>query len=315
MSTIRAVRLHDTTSITQSGGGSTAVDSYDIFNTTGTPVSVADTYDENLINDLQLPRRGDPHPELGATLKAQSILRTTRGRGVLYQVTYAVPSLAEFRVPPDRLAEGYYSIEITSRPKIVELPIFQLQRGTAPTDGAPVEPQYAWAQLDNTFSVEINEEVLTILVSAEYEDGNTLEQLIQGNASVRGQINTIHTIGGERWLYKGMQDFRQRTARVGDDPARSEIRHEWVYDPGVRNTLGITPANGLIFRGQLVADLPLLDTAFIAQDVNFIIKPYARVDWFPNRANPATPPQVVFSTPYREDDEPQAWQSLPGIGS
>jgi hypothetical protein len=309
---IVATRLHDTTSTTQSGGGSVAVDSYDIHNTTGVPVTMADTYSETLLDDLQLPRRGSPHPELGASLKAQSILRTTRGRGVLYQVTYAVPSLAEFRVPPDRLAPGYASIELTSRPKIVELPIFQLQKIVVPTDGAPVDPQFAWAQLDNTFSVEVTEEVLTIVLSKTYLTSLTLVEQIQVFTSARSQLNKIHLIGGEKYLFKGLQDFRQRTDDLGDEPARAEVRYEWVYDPGVRNTLGIAPVGGLIFRGQVVAGLPLLDTAFIAQDADFVIRPYARVDWFPNRANPATPPLVQFSNPYDDDDE-NGWLSLPGI--
>jgi hypothetical protein len=312
---IVATRLHDTTSITQSGGGSTAVDSYDIFNTTGAPVSVADTYEETLLDALQLPRRGSPHPELGSTLKAQSILRTTRGRGVLYQVTYAVPSLVEFRIPPDKLLPGYRSIELTSRPKIVEFPIFQLQKISVPTDGAPVDPQYAWAQLDNTFSVEITEEVLTIVLSKTYLTDLTLEDQIRIFASARAQLNKIHLIGGEKYLFKGLQDFRQRTDDIGEEPARAEVRYEWVYDPGVRNTLGIAPRDGLIIRGQLVGDLQFLDTAFIAQSKEFIIEPYQRVDWFPSREDSFDPPLVVFSSLYTEDLEPQAWQSLPGIGS
>jgi hypothetical protein len=314
--TIKRQYYPDTTTVNR-GGKNAATSVYIVYDDTGLGVTKEQTYTLS-----GLPTVGQVHPEI-SNIFVQSLARQQEGRAVLVTVNYAPISGGTSQRPiVDVLEQNFQSLELSSQDVLVPIPSFRLERRTFKDGEQTVEDKFLWGRNDEEFAVEVNRHTFTAVLSGEFQDGLSLTELFSTFATIRAQQNTLHTFGGDQYLFKP-RFLKQRTksqpAAAGQvaEPARWEVQYTWMYDPGVLNAYGPngtpgTQSNGLHFRNPVtVGGIPLFTHAYVCQDATFAIRPYQRVQTYPDLANPEAPPKVNFLTPYRS--VPSGWQNLPGI--
>lgn len=313
-----ATRTHrGHTSDIQLGGSGSASDIYYVYDdTAGIGVSKGQIYSGIFLQGVGIPTLGTNHPELGSLLRVQSLNRRPVGNGWEVTVNYASASGSSNRQPIDPLAPSFTSIEETSRRDDVDFPIFELRKITVGEGTDAAVEKLVWDVSDRENTERRDVRVLTAVVTGEFGTGTqqpsglTVSQFVAIFPVVAEQINKLHTIGGQKWRFVGLQRLAQETEESGGEPAKWSVRYEWEQDPGIPNSFGISPVGGMIFQA-LSPQLPLPARAFVCQDAQFRLRPYTAFYTGGDPANPEAPPVAAFISNVVEDE--QGWLGLPGI--
>lgn len=294
------------------GGSGSGADVYRVYDTTpGVGVTIGQIYNGLFLQSVGIPVRGAPHPELGGSIRVQSLTRTARGNGWDVAVNYANASGSSQRQPIDPLAPGFVTFEETTRREDVDFPIFELRKITVGEGtGAAVE-KFVWDLSDRENTERRDVRVLTAVANGELGTQLTLAEFVGIFPIIGAQINKLHTIAGQKWRFVGPQRIAQETESSAEEPARWSIRYEWEQDPGILNATGIAPASGMVFRTIPVGGLPLAVQAFVCEDAAFRIRPYRAFYTSGDPSDPSAPPVAVFSGNLIED--PTGWLGLPGL--
>jgi hypothetical protein len=297
------------TSDAQLGGSGSASDIYAVYDSTpGTGVSIGQIYSGAFLIEVGVPTLGNFHPELGARLRVQSLSRQPAGNGWEVTVNYASASGSSNRQPLDPLAPSFTSIEETSRRDDVEFPVFERRKITVPSEDSTAVEKLVW-DLSDTENIERRDvRVLTAVVSGQFGTGPqgggslTIGSFVNIFPAVGNQINKLHTIGGQRWRFVGLQRLAQETESTPDEPAKWSVRYEWEQDPGIFNATGLNPQSGIvIIEGK----------GFVCQDPGYRIRPYTAFYTGGDPDDPELPPVATFLSNVVEDEN--GWTTLPGI--
>jgi hypothetical protein len=300
-----ATRTHrGHTSDAQLGGSGSASDIYAVYDSTpGTGVSIGQIYSGAFLIEVGVPTLGNFHPELGSRLRVQSLSRRPAGNGWEVTVNYASASGSSNRQPLDPLAPSFTSIEETSRREDVDFPVFERRKITISSGSSTAVEKLVWDLSDTENTERRDVRVLTAVVNGEFGTGLTVVQFVNIFPAVGNQINKLHTIGGQKWRFVGLQRLAQETESTPDEPAKWSVRYEWEQDPGIPNPIleGV-PVGGMIF---------LENKAFVAQDEDFRLRPYTAFYTGGDPNDPELPPIATFIANVVEDEN--GWTTLPGI--
>lgn len=239
----------------------------------------------------------DEHPDY-PDLKVASVIYTPTGFGCKVRANYLPPEYISSG-PISITGDDYIKIDTTFVDADIRIPVFEnvTKKSMGPSGNVIVKS--VWRTLEGTAIYRYALAVHRITINSTVVSQSNVEQQLSLTVPVSNQINKVHTIGGNQYLFKS-----DGIRRLKKD--QYQFTYRWTYDPGVPNTLGPE------YNQIEVPNLALLGSlAFPFYDEDYIVPPYHRMSAAANSTNPSVNPVVVATPKYLYD--PTGHLTLPGV--